>query len=166
MHVNIKCYLTFKRCFIYKVGHPQTEGKGTHHSNGRRRKNNERPSNSKKSMEGKGERKVYCTTVEDRQRRRSRGQGRWSPVEGVGGQALAEDPGNETPESEQTGTVGSGEGIIQVLGHSLELFGAQILKHREYINFHHFDHESYPHVRNTGLLWDLLKSINLLSCIK
>ena len=120
MHVNIKCYLTFKRCFIYKVGHPQTEGKGTHHSNARRQKSNEWPSNSKKSMEGKEERKGYCTTVEDRQRRRSRGHGRWSPLEGVGGQAAGEDPGNETLESEQTGEVGPGEGIIQVLGHSLD----------------------------------------------
>nr|XP_022309065.1 uncharacterized protein LOC111114852 [Crassostrea virginica] len=92
-----------------KIAHPQTERKGTHHSNVRSKKSYGRQSIPKNSTEGQGERKGYCTTVEDRQRQRSRGQGRWSPVEGVGGQALAEDPGNETPESEQTGTVGSGE---------------------------------------------------------
>ena len=116
--VNIKCFLIFKRSFIYKVGYPQTERKGTHHSSGRSKKSKGRQSIPKNSTEGNRERKVYCTTVEDR--RRSRGQGHWSPVEGVGGQAVVEDPGNETQESEQTLAVGPGEGIIQVLGHSLD----------------------------------------------
>lgn len=108
----------FQKNFIDNVGYPQTERKGTHHANVRSKKSNRLPSNAKKSTEGQGEKKGYCTTAEDRQR--SRGQGRWSPVEGVGGQAVVMDPGNETQESEQTGAVGPGEGIIQVLGHSLD----------------------------------------------